>query len=112
MQTEKTVSNSQIDLLNLINIYNASIIYYKQKNFKESFVYFESFFKASESFCKVFLDEKSFNKLKAENIFNSIKNKEGNLSSIAERYLQHSKKIFIEIYGPFHPFVADYVAKN
>lgn len=112
LQTEKTVSNSQIDLLNLINIYNASIIYYKQKNFKESFVYFESFFKASESFCKVFLDEKSFNKLKAENIFNSIKNKEGNLSSIAERYLQHSKKIFIEIYGPFHPFVADYVAKN
>ena len=114
-------------LLLCICFYHAFIIKYKQRDYKLAFEHFSDFCSSIKEFCKSFLSESEYNRLRDAKVFKIIKDEiEDHASAIKDRAseskiiyesqiktcLQNSLEIFLSIYGKDHPFVKEYVSEN
>lgn len=108
-QMEKTVNHHYFNLMNCICFYHAAIIKLKQGDLKKSMEHFNEFLQNIDIFCKVFLNKEDYENLKIKGVFNQPLCKNNQAKHNIELYLKKCIEIFSTIYGPFHPFLKEYV---
>lgn len=94
-------------MMEIVCLYNMSIIKHKQKNYDLSMNHINEFMKKANEFCLSFLDKDIYKRMVNKNIFKCATNQDD-----LTRALKNCEIIFSAIYGENHSFVKDYVAKN